>query len=736
MPISYVFELIDLDGTGSFNFFPLTFIPPTADISNYTGSPLPVYDGSYTVQLKQWTSTGIGWSSATVLISTTTITLPPMISKPQSGASYSRYINFTYTLPTPPRFSGYPVTLSLSNLTQSIWNASLISTTATSFVIDANNVSESGGSKVRNHSYPANSTLMLADGTYNLTLCYIDQANHPENCTRVTNFHIVQTAASILFSTPVDDGSTMYSSLTGVVLSYTIPAVPVDNSVTLNIMPAGISYPALPDDSFMLQSYTVPEYDTRMTDGITTFSLTYTPLDYPDLQLTSVAVAVIQRVTPVIEILDPDPDTRYVWAYDNVTVPILYIQGSKALPGSSVLSMYQEDRVRPQLVINMSEALDLDALTHSFDILIRPVLLIPEGMTILHGDGLVDGNYRFIASYQDLLGNPVRHSVAIENVIFSTTTLRPVIVLPNNGSYASVVQTILLQYTLPEDAWPETVVVQLTSVANDSKVITFHMHNTTAGDYEYIIDPTALSFGEGSWIDDIVFSWDTDATVIDSDTYLLTVSYRDYEHNPVNTSVPRTVIVKTSASAPDILPSSLTVIGTEQTFPLNISYELHETAQTVEVVFDQLDASLSTPTGFKLLEQDVNDTQTTVTVVLPVLLAPGSHSFQFPDDIIYGYYTVQPLNTLPDGTYRVTIRVIDLADNAASTTVIGIVIKVTAPPLPCSGSDSLSPYGLSFNDGWVPVLTIGGAVAGALFTLVWWLLKSHAYQEVAAGPLG
>lgn len=743
LPI-YVFNLTKVAATGSFNLLPLTVNPPDADITSWTGSPLPMYDGSYTVRMTYFRGDGVSFNSPTASISTTTITLPPRITSPVAGSAYARYVNLTYTLPTPARFSGYPVTVTISNDTGVLYIASLASTPSLSFTYDQNDLTNVSGSFVRNYTIPEGGSTVLADGTYNFTLCYIDQLNHPENCTSVPGVNLIQLSSPIVISYPRSDMTTVYSTATGIVINYTIPAVITPDSLRLHILPSNVVLSDMDDGPFELFSYEIPDTDTRITDGMATFAMSYIETNL-STTLTTTVMALIQRNTPPAVIYLPMNNTRVVWTSNSMTQSMTFGLPSLPSPGSVYLSFYEDDRLTPSLVIDMSDAVvDDDDLSFDFTFTWRPVLELPTGMNLVAGEQLDDGEYRISITYKDYLDNPAATSNIVYGYVVTSITLDPVLTGPINGTYVSQHRPMILRFTLAEDAYDGSVRAIFESTTDETRQITLSMVNTTAGDYEYVIDPSDLVFGHDTWIHSISFSWDIDDTsVLPNDVYRYHVQCTDWERNPVSVSETRLIVVRTSTSPPVIsADSSLNQSNIVQELPLNLSYTLVDDARSIQFLFTKTGPLVASASPLHVLTRLKDTVATNLTVFASTLLTAGAHSLLFPDDIILGIYSIYPTNTLDSGIYDVVIVVFDLADNMATTQVsdIAITVNVTSGNQTIiiettttveTSSDSF--YGLWWVY-WFVILILCSVLLGVILVLlarlVWKRCKHHEYGPI------
>lgn len=507
-PGPFVFTLASTATSGRFTFSPLNDIATVPNTNFAAVSPANttvIPDGTYTVRLSYVRAAdSVIFSSGTASMSISTITLPPTMTSPTSGTAYTRPIPIAYTLPSTPRFSGYPVQLVFDGPSQVVLNMS--SATTVAFNLDPNNL-------VANTTYVRSSEPLvvgdvaetaLLDGHYNVTLTYVDSLGHPAASTVASDVVVRTATPEPAILAPLDGANEG-----AITIHYALPVAPKAGSAKLILQPGDHVFTL--SDAPLTNTFTVPGSDYSVPDG--TYSLT---LAYQDALGNAVATASVSNVSYVLHTKTPTLTAPLPNVYN--AVPVAFTLPQTPLPGSVVLHVTGAATGTIQLG---------ETTTQSFVIDPRDVLASAavKSSTLTT---LPDGPLNFTLSYQDTWGHPASATPPAP-IFLKTVTTPPTIVHPTAGAQYTAVP---IAYTLPEAALPGS--VKLTLVGPVSA--TFTMVDTAPAS-TFVLDPVHLP-------DNVYpFVARSGASALVNGTYAVIVSYQDALGNPIAQRVVSDVVI-------------------------------------------------------------------------------------------------------------------------------------------------------------------------------------------------
>jgi hypothetical protein len=231
-PVVLTFASSNTLSSGTFVFDPAT----AATNSNFSSVSGSLPDGEWSVVMRA-TEGGIVFSTASVTVTTSTATVPPVFTAPAASTT-TNTIPVSFTLPDSPSLAD-PVALSFTNIATSAVSVLMLSDTrAQSFTLNPSELASSAS--VLSSTGPTS----LTDGSYDVSLSYSDNEGHAAATTVNADWTLDRTTFAPSLATPL--GGSEESPLQ---ISYSLPQTPLPGSVTLTFTGASTVTMTLADST-------------------------------------------------------------------------------------------------------------------------------------------------------------------------------------------------------------------------------------------------------------------------------------------------------------------------------------------------------------------------------------------------------------------------------------------------------------------------------------------------------
>ena len=432
----YVLKLKSKATSGRFTMQPLTI---KSDTINFVNPPSQILDGSYTVRMTYKRSDNLTFTSNSTSLSSSTITLPPIINSPVNNKRVKQQIPLNYILPSTPSFSGYPVTIRMLGSPDTA-NIKMSSATTINTQLDAHNL---GGNAIAVRTLTGKNS--LSDGNYKMILSYYDSYNHPPASDTLDIIIDTHTDTPIV-SLP-QNGHTYGLQLP---INFTLPELPLAGSTKL-IFDDGTSKDSLilknlivGQNSFTLDlhnllgsSFVQSTSHNRLNGTSYSLKLVYQDTLANAVSLTQVNSILIDNSTqaPMLS----SPTNNSIFLKDSL-IPITFTLPEVPLANSLKAIIYNEQSIA-EMRLNINTSGQHTLVINPDNIISNPLVLSTSV------NKLKQAHYKLKISYRDTCLNDV--AVSDSNVIIiDYITLAPQIIAPNNS--VSIGNTLDIAFKLQE----------------------------------------------------------------------------------------------------------------------------------------------------------------------------------------------------------------------------------------------------------------------------------------------
>jgi hypothetical protein len=348
--------------------------------------------------------------------------------------------------------------------------------------------------------------------------------------------------------------------------------------------------------------------------------------------------------------------------------------------GSSITVDYTIDTAPDDVRLVFDNGVDTPITIHLSSVALHPSSFTFNPASIVASSGgritsasaasLPDGTYDVSLKYEDAMFGSPTYTTTNNSVTIDTVTTAPILISPTTSS---TVNSLHLQYSLPETPYAGSVRVTFTDASPQST--TFTMGSSTSVNITFT---TTSSAAVTMMANPSISSISPASTPVLADgVYAVTLSYQDALGNTAATAVATGVTVDSATAAP-----TLTSPTSGTTNSLHLQYTLPESplASSVQVIFTNASAQTSTFTMGN--SQSVNLTFSPTSTNSAVMAAnPSTIS-----NISSAFSAV-----LPDGVYSVSLRYQDAAGNSvASASASSVTIDATAPVITLLGESTVA----------------------------------------------
>ena len=444
----YVLKLKSKATSGRFTMQPLTI---KSDTINFVNPPSQILDGSYTVRMTYKRSDNLTFTSNSTSLSSSTITLPPIINSPVNNKRVKQQIPLNYILPSTPSFSGYPVTIRMLGSPDTA-NIKMSSATTINTQLDAHNL---GGNAIAVRTLTGKTS--LSDGNYQMILSYFDALNHPAASDTVDFILDTHTETPII-SSP-QNGHTYGLQLP---INFTLPELPLAGSTKL-IFDDGTS-----KDSLILKNLIVGQNSFTLDLHNLLGSSFVQSASHNRLNGTSYSIKLVYQDT----LSNLPSSTTVNFNIDNTTeVPILNSPiNNQLITSDSLISISFNLPEAPltnsvYLIFKNASAeytLHLNTSTqglHQYTIDPSNIQALPA-LISSNSSIIEDSIYSVYVEYQDTLNNLMASS-NVSRINVSRITPIPQLILP--GNHTEVSDTLTVSFVLPSPALHDSVQLTLAS---------------------------------------------------------------------------------------------------------------------------------------------------------------------------------------------------------------------------------------------------------------------------------
>ncbi len=286
---------------------------------------------------------------------------------------------------------------------------------------------------------------------------------------------------------------------------------------------------------------------------------------------------------------------------------------------------------------------------------------------ILSGSAIPDGTYTATLSYQDTAGNDVA-SASSTNVTIDANTLTPTLNSP--APFSIFANPVGVSFSLPEAAMDASVKLTFDN-GIAPRVLNLSSLVETPGSHSFTFNPA----DPGSTPEI------TNGDIIPDGIYTVTLSYQDAQGNAGAVDSSAAVRLDTQTFAPILTsPASSTTAAN----PIAVSFTLPEAplAGSVKLNFN-------------------NGISSKLLTLSAIVESMGSHGFSFDPGNLNSALEIASGDTIPDGTYEVTLTYQDSLGNPVagdSSTNVNVDGRTLTPTLtaPASATVTASPIAVSF----------------------------------------